>query len=93
MSAQFERSTSNVQRPTSNDGFESMPVVVVKYHGLQQGFAQLAPMALFNVVGGEVPDLIGSTVLLQSLHAKGYQIREVRSELSFSNAQPSTPNS
>ena len=55
---------------------EAMPLVVVKYHGLQEGFAQLAPQALFNVVGGEVEDLIGSTVVLQSLHAKGYQIKE-----------------
>lgn len=55
---------------------EAMPLVVVKYRGLQEGFAQLAPQALFNVVGGEVAELIGSTVVLPSLHARGYQIKE-----------------
>ena len=56
---------------------EDMPLVVVKYCGLQEGFAQLAPQALFNVVGGDVADLIKSTVTLPSLHAKGYRIKEV----------------
>jgi hypothetical protein len=57
---------------------ERMPLVVVQYHGLQEGFAQLSPCALFNVVGGEVADLLGSTVTLGSLHAKGYRIQERR---------------
>jgi hypothetical protein len=65
---------------------EQMPLVVVQYHGLQQGFAQLAPQALFNVVGGEVADLLGSTVVLSSLYAKGYRIEEVK------NGQRSTLN-
>ncbi len=55
-----------------------MPLVIVQYHGLQQGFAQLAPQALFNVVGGDVAELLGSTVVLSSLHAKGYRIEEVK---------------
>lgn len=56
--------------------FEVMPVVIVKYQGLQQGFAQLAPQALYNVIGGEVKELTGSTVTLPTLHAKGYRIVE-----------------
>lgn len=55
---------------------EAMPLVVVKYCGLQEGFAQLAPRALFNVVGGDVPELLHSTVTLESLYAKGYRIKE-----------------
>jgi hypothetical protein len=67
---------ADCQLPIANCQFETMPLVVVKYHALQTGFGQLAPQALFNVVGGEVADLLGSTVVLQSLHAKGYQIKE-----------------
>lgn len=60
--------------------FEQMPLVVVKYAGLQEGFAQLAPRALFNVMGGEVPALLHSTVTLESLFAKGYRVKELKPE-------------
>lgn len=66
----------NHVHPVSPLGLEQMPLVLVKYCGLQEGFAQLAPRALFNVVGGEVPELLQSTVTLESLVAKGYQIKE-----------------
>ena len=55
---------------------EQMPLVIVKYCGLQEGFAQLAPRALFNVVGGDVPELVRSTVTIESLTEKGYRVKE-----------------
>lgn len=51
------------------------PLVTVKYLALQPGFATLAPRALYNVVDGH-KDLIGSTVTLESLFAKGYEVKE-----------------
>ena len=53
------------------------PLVLVKYCGLQEGFATLAPRALYNVVGGPVA-LLGSTVTLESLFAKGYVVKELK---------------
>ena len=57
---------------------QSKPVVVVKYHALQEGFATFAPRALYNVVGGDVPALVDSTVTIESLFAQGYAVREDR---------------
>jgi hypothetical protein len=37
----------------------------------------MAPFALFNVVAGPA-DLVGSTVTLESLFAKGYEVQEER---------------
>lgn len=59
---------------------QSRPVVVVKYHALQEGFATMAPRALYNVVGGEVPELLASTVTIEGLFAKGYTVREIKKE-------------
>lgn len=66
---------------TLNDKVAAMqgrPVVIVKYHALQEGFATLAPRALYNVVGGDVPELLHSTVTIEALFAKGYVVREER---------------
>lgn len=66
------------QKADTGLALETMPTVLVKYIGLQEGFAQLAPRALFNVVGGDVPELLRSTVTLESLVARGLQIKEAK---------------
>jgi hypothetical protein len=80
---------SGERQEAMGDRFETMPLVVVKYCGLQEGFAQLAPRALFNVVGGDVPDLIRSTVTLESLTVKGYRIKECRAVTSAATGDKS----
>ncbi len=57
-----------------------MKAVIVKYAGMQEGFisrqGSLPPRALYNVVGGDVPELLKSTVTLESLHKNGYVVKE-----------------
>lgn len=57
-----------------------LPLVTVRYLGLQEGFGPIAPRALFNVVGGPV-EMIGSTVTLESLTRAGYAVREKKLSL------------
>jgi len=52
------------------------PVLLVKYFRLQEGFAQVPPFALYNVIGGDDANLIGSTRTLQSLVAEGFEVKE-----------------
>lgn len=51
------------------------PIVRVKYLRMQEGYEQLPPFALYNVVEGPAEVLHG-TVTLQTLAAQGFDVKE-----------------
>jgi hypothetical protein len=68
---------NNAVKPVSNSpSAPGKPVVLVRYVGLQEGFATLPPRPLFNIVGGPATVTLHSTVTLESLLAQGFEVKE-----------------